>query len=145
MSSTTTPLPRKRIIKLQHIYLLISLISFIWLLYYFCTGAATNFDFNIVKDNLFINNSGAALLSADFLMSALTAVIFMIVEAKRMGMKWYLYIILSIIAPVAIVFPIFLYQRELKRNEELIITNPTGMNDNDDNDTIGSSNVIIGA
>ncbi len=58
------------------------------------------------------------VLSADLTIVAIAAVVFMIVEARRIGMKrvW-LYILLSGITAMAFTFPLFLAMRERRLSE----------------------------
>ena len=62
------------------------------------------------------------VLSTDLLIVAIAAVVFMVVEARRLGMKrvW-LYILLSGITAMAFTFPLFLAMRE-RRLAELSTT-----------------------
>lgn len=58
------------------------------------------------------------VLSTDLLIVAVAVVIFMIFEARRLGMKrvW-LYILLSGVTAMAFTFPLFLAMRERRLNE----------------------------
>jgi len=55
------------------------------------------------------------VLSADLTVVALAAVVFMLSEGKRLGMRWvWLYIALSFVTAMAFTFPLFLAMRERK-------------------------------
>jgi hypothetical protein len=58
------------------------------------------------------------VLSTDLLVVALAIVVFMIVEARKLGMKrvW-LYFLLSGITAIAFTFPLFMGFREMKKKE----------------------------
>ena len=58
------------------------------------------------------------VLSTDLLIVAVASVVFMIVEARRLGMKrvW-LYIVLSGVTAMAFTFPLFLAMRESRMAE----------------------------
>jgi hypothetical protein len=54
-----------------------------------------------------------SLIVADLLLAALVAVVWVVVEARRLGMRWGLYLFFSCVVPFAIVLPFFLYRREI--------------------------------
>lgn len=67
-------------------------------------------------------NPATSSLSIDLLVTASAASIFIILEGRRLGMKWpWLYVIASFITAVAFTFPLFLAMRErhMPREEEV--------------------------
>lgn len=64
-------------------------------------------------------NAAAASLSNDLIFVALVACIFMAIEGKRIGIRYFwLYIILSAIVAVSVTFPLFLLARHIKIAKE---------------------------
>ena len=64
-------------------------------------------------------NAAAASLSNDLIFVALAACIFMAIEGKRIGIRYFwLYIILSAIVAVSVTFPLFLLARHIKVAKE---------------------------
>ncbi len=60
-------------------------------------------------------NPLSASLSIDLLVAASAASIFMIVEGRRLGMRWvWLYVVGSLVTAIAFTFPLFLAMRERK-------------------------------
>ena len=60
-------------------------------------------------------NSAVTSLSIDLLVVASAASIFIILEGRRLGMRWYwLYVIASFVTAVAFTFALFLAMRERK-------------------------------
>ena len=58
-------------------------------------------------------NPATTSLSIDLLVTASAASIFIILEGRRLGMKWpWLYVVVSFITAVAFTFPLFLAIRE---------------------------------
>ena len=58
-------------------------------------------------------NPAVSSLSVDLLVSASAASIFIIIEGRRLGMKWpWLYVLGSFVTAIAFVFPLFLAMRE---------------------------------
>lgn len=54
-------------------------------------------------------------LSIDLLATASAASVFMILEGRRLGMRWYwLYVVASFVTAVGFTFPLFLAMRERK-------------------------------
>ncbi|WP_329903464.1 DUF2834 domain-containing protein [Porphyromonas pogonae] len=71
-----------------------------------------------VKDfvsSTWINDWYARSISADFIVVALTAIAFMIIEGMRVRMKYiWLFVIMSFLIAIAFAFPLFLFFRERK-------------------------------
>lgn len=60
-------------------------------------------------------NPAAASLSNDLLFLALAAVVWMIVEARRLGIRYvWAYVLLSAVTAISVTFPLFLLARQLK-------------------------------
>lgn len=58
-------------------------------------------------------NPAVSSLSVDLLATASAASIFIIIEGRRLGMRWpWLYVLGSFVTAVAFVFPLFLAMRE---------------------------------
>lgn len=64
----------------------------------------------IVSD-MFISN-GSSLMAVDLLLVAFCCIFWMVIEAKRLGMRWWAYLLASIFLPYCAVLPFFLFQRE---------------------------------
>ncbi len=63
-------------------------------------------------------NAAAASLANDLFLLAIAASMFMIVEGKRVGVRFvWLYLILSGILAISVTFPLFLLARHIKVNE----------------------------
>ncbi|MGV0806416.1 DUF2834 domain-containing protein [Mycolicibacterium setense] len=59
-------------------------------------------------------NYGASSLTNDLLLMGLAAFVFMIVEARRIGVpKVWIYIVLSAVIAVSVAFPLYLIRRQL--------------------------------
>jgi hypothetical protein len=60
-------------------------------------------------------NAAAASLANDLFLLAIAASIFMVVEGKRVGVRYvWLYLVLSGILAISVTFPLFLLARQLK-------------------------------
>ena len=58
-------------------------------------------------------NPAVSSLSGDLLVACLVFVVWMPIEAKRLGMShWWLYLLLTFMIALAFAFPMFLYMRE---------------------------------
>lgn len=58
-------------------------------------------------------NPATSSLAIDLLLTASAASIFMVLEGRRLGIRWYwIYIVASFITAVAFTFPLFLAARE---------------------------------
>jgi hypothetical protein len=65
-------------------------------------------------------NAAAASLTNDLVLVALATCIFMAIEGRRVGIRYFwLYIIMSAIIAVSVTFPLFLLARHLKVAKEL--------------------------
>lgn len=59
-------------------------------------------------------NYGSSSLTNDLLLFGLAAFVFMVVEARRIGIpKVWIYIVLSAVVAVSVAFPLFLIRRQL--------------------------------
>jgi hypothetical protein len=54
-----------------------------------------------------------SLIVADLLLVALVSVVWVVVEARRLGMRWGAYLFFACAVPFSIVLPFFLYRREI--------------------------------
>jgi hypothetical protein len=64
-------------------------------------------------------NAAAASLANDLFALALAASIFMVIEGRRVGVRYvWLYIILSAITAISVTFPLFLIARHIKLSSE---------------------------
>ncbi len=64
-------------------------------------------------------NAAAASLSNDLLFVAIAASMFMVIEGRRVGVRYvWLYLIFSAVVAISVTFPLFLLARQIK------ITNP---------------------
>lgn len=92
------------------VYLSLAAIGLVGTAYFNITG------FTAVNGNFFaawFANPAVSSLSVDLLVSASAASIFIIIEGRRLGMKWpWLYVLGSFVTAVAFVFPLFLAMRE---------------------------------
>lgn len=62
-------------------------------------------------------NPATTSLSIDLLVTASAASVFIIIEGRRLRMRWYwLYVVGSFVTAVAFTFPLFLAMRERSRN-----------------------------
>jgi hypothetical protein len=60
-------------------------------------------------------NAAAASLSNDLFLVAFAACIFMVVEGRRLGIRYiWLYIVLSALVAISVTFPLFLLFRQIK-------------------------------
>lgn len=60
-------------------------------------------------------NPAASFLTLDLLMIALAAIIFMIVEGRRVGARHiWIYIVISLAVAISVAFPLFLLARQLR-------------------------------
>jgi hypothetical protein len=65
-------------------------------------------------------NAAAASFTNDLILVALAACIFMAIEGKRVGIRYFwLYIIMSAIIAVSVTFPLFLLARHMKIAKEI--------------------------
>jgi Terpene cyclase DEP1 len=65
-------------------------------------------------------NAAAASLTNDLILVAFAACIFMAIEGRRIGIRYFwLYIIMSAIIAVSVTFPLFLLARHIKIAKEL--------------------------
>jgi hypothetical protein len=65
-----------------------------------------------------------SLIVADLLLVALVAVLWVVVEARRLGMRWGVYLVLACAVPFSIVLPFFLYRREVVLDGRLSARTP---------------------
>ncbi len=64
-------------------------------------------------------NAAAASLSNDLFLLALATCIFMVVEGRRVGVRYvWLYILLSALIAISVTFPLFLLARQIKISQE---------------------------
>jgi hypothetical protein len=64
-------------------------------------------------------NPAAASLTNDLILVALATCIFMAIEGRRVGIRYFwLYIIMSAIIAVSVTFPLFLFARHIKLAKE---------------------------
>jgi hypothetical protein len=64
-------------------------------------------------------NAAAASLTNDLIFVAFAACMFMAIEGRRMGIRYYwLYIVLSALVAVSVTFPLFLFARHIKIYQE---------------------------
>jgi len=60
-------------------------------------------------------NPAAASLANDILFVCFAAFAFMLVEARRLGIRWvWVYIVLSLAVAISVMFPLFLIARQLR-------------------------------
>jgi Terpene cyclase DEP1 len=65
-------------------------------------------------------NAAAASLTNDLILVALATCIFMAIEGRRIGIRYFwLYVIMSAIVAVSVTFPLFLLARHIKITKEL--------------------------
>jgi hypothetical protein len=58
-------------------------------------------------------NHAAASMSTDVLLVALAASVFMVVEARRVGVRFvWVYLVLSVLVAISVMFPLFLVARQ---------------------------------
>ena len=92
------------------IYLSVAAIGLVGTAYFNITG------FTSGGGNFFaawFANPAVSSLSVDLLATASAASIFIIIEGRRLGMRWpWLYVLGSFVTAVAFVFPLFLAMRE---------------------------------
>ena len=100
--------PSARSIFLRYLYLALCLPGALWPGYHIAAGT----DALEMLRGMFANHS-VSVISSDLLLVALIAVLWTVIEARRLGMRWPIYLLFAIIAPFALVFPFFLYRREL--------------------------------
>lgn len=60
------------------------------------------------------NHPVAAAITLDAVVAGFAVLIWMIPEARRLAMRWWLYVILFFTTPLAFVVPLFLFMRELR-------------------------------
>jgi Terpene cyclase DEP1 len=64
-------------------------------------------------------NAATASLTNDLILVAVAACMFMAIEGRRVGVRYYwLYIILSALVAVSVTFPLFLFARHIKIYKE---------------------------
>jgi hypothetical protein len=64
-------------------------------------------------------NAAAASFANDLLLVAVVACIFMVVEARRLRIRYvWLYIVLSTLVAISVTFPLFLIARQVKMAKE---------------------------
>lgn len=92
------------------VYLSVAVIGLVGTAYFNITG------FTSGGGNFFaawFANPAVSSLSVDLLATASAASIFIIIEGRRLGMRWpWLYVLGSFVTAVAFVFPLFLAMRE---------------------------------
>ncbi len=92
------------------VYLSVAAIGLVGTAYFNITG------FTSGSGNFFaawFANPAVSSLSVDLLATASAASIFIIIEGRRLGMRWpWLYVLGSFVTAVAFVFPLFLAMRE---------------------------------
>ena len=92
------------------VYLSVAAIGLVGTAYFNITG------FTSGGGNVFaawFANPAVSSLSVDLLATASAASIFIIIEGRRLGMRWpWLYVLGSFVTAVAFVFPLFLAMRE---------------------------------
>ena len=67
-------------------------------------------------------NYGSSSLTNDLLLFGLAAFVFMVVEARRIGIpKVWIYIVLSAVIAVSVAFPLFLIRRQLVLAEQRVL------------------------
>lgn len=65
-------------------------------------------------------NAAAASLSNDLLFIAVAASMFMVIEGKRVGVRYvWIYLVLSGLIAISVTFPLFLLARHIKLNREV--------------------------
>jgi hypothetical protein len=66
------------------------------------------------------SNSAASSLSADLVIGASAASLFILLEGRRLAMKhWWVYIVLTNLVAFAFAFPLFLFMRERRLEQTL--------------------------
>ena len=92
------------------VYLCLAAIGFCGTAYFNITGF-TGLSGNFIA--AWFANPAVSSLSVDLLVSASAASIFIILEGRRLGMKWpWLYVLASFVTAVAFTLPLFLAMRE---------------------------------
>ena len=95
------------------VYLAISAVALIGTAYFNVKG------FTEPSDSIFVAwfaNSAVTSLTIDLFTVASAASIFIIVEGRRLGMRWYwLYVVASFVTAVGFTFALFLAMRERRR------------------------------
>ncbi|MCZ4558945.1 DUF2834 domain-containing protein [Rhodococcus maanshanensis] len=63
-------------------------------------------------------NYASSSLTNDLWLVVLAAVVFMVVEARRLGIKYvWVYVVLSFVIAISVMFPLFLIARERRMSE----------------------------
>lgn len=66
-------------------------------------------------------NPAAASIANDLIFFALAAFIFMVMEARRLKIRFvFAYLVLSLLVAIAVVFPLFLIARQIKLGESSV-------------------------
>lgn len=93
---------------LRYLYLALCIPGALWPGYHIASGT-TGAE---MLRGMFATHSVSVIVS-DLLLVALIAVLWMVVEARRLGMRWSVYLFFACAAPFSVVFPLFLYRREI--------------------------------
>ncbi len=103
---------------MKYIYLTLAIIGGGFTYYHLFLGILENhgnFDvFDFIKST-WIEDNYAKSITLDFWTGAIAGTIFIMIEGKRLSIKYYwIYIVLTFLIAFAFAFPLFLYVRELK-------------------------------
>ena len=93
---------------LRYVYLALCIPGALWPGYHGFAGV----DGAEMLRGMFASHS-VSLIVADLLLVALITVAWVVVEARRLGMRWGVYLLFACAVPFAIVLPFFLYRREI--------------------------------
>jgi hypothetical protein len=93
---------------LRYVYLALCVPGALWPGYHLASGVTGA---GMLRD-MFATHD-VSLIVADLLLCALITVMWVVVEARRLGMRWGVYLLLACAVPFSIVLPFFLYRREV--------------------------------
>ncbi len=107
--------------KLKHLYLILCVIAVILTYSQMLPFlAANNNDILVLFQQMFINQ-GVGFFSMDLLVLSLVALVFMIVETKRLHLKYlWLPIVAIFMVGMSLALPLFLFLRELQLEKSKI-------------------------
>jgi hypothetical protein len=94
--------------QLRHLYLALCIPGALWPGYHLVAGV----DGAVMLHDMFASHS-VSLIVADLLWCALVGVLWMTLEARRLAMRWPVYLGCALVLPFSIVLPFFLYRREV--------------------------------
>ena len=93
---------------LRYVYLAMCIPGALWPGYHMAMGV-TGTD---MLRGMFAAHS-VSLIVADLLLVAVISVTWMVVEARRLGMRWGVFLFFAAVTPLSMIFPFFLYRREI--------------------------------